>query len=73
VLPLVRALYERHEAGCCLHIVLDDYNVDDGAVDFCIGYARTAGHDECLRLAETLRRMSFTQRRKLASAKRGAA
>lgn len=24
VLPLVRAIYERHCAGCCLHIVTDD-------------------------------------------------
>lgn len=67
VLPLVRALYARHCAGCCLHILLDDGNVEDAHADFCIDYAMGEGHAECLRLAQLLRAMSKTQRRKLSA------
>src|SRR5690606_16179911 len=33
VLPLAQLVYRRHAAGCCLHVVLDDGNVDDDSVD----------------------------------------
>jgi hypothetical protein len=73
VAPLVRALYERHAAGCCLHIVLDDLNVSDDDVRFCIEFARSedATHDRpedrdaCVALGEKLLSMSRTQRLKL--------
>lgn len=65
VAPAVRALYVRHGAGCCLHIVLDDGNVEDHSVDFCIKYAQEEQHLECEKLARTLRMMSRTQRLKL--------
>ncbi len=65
VLPLVRALYRRNGAGCCLHIVLDDSNIHDSHVDFCIAQASASNHDDCLELGRQLRLMSKTQRSKL--------
>lgn len=67
VLPLVQALYARHAAGCCLHIVLEDGNVDDASVEFCITEASARAHDECHELAVLLGTMSRTQRAKLAA------
>lgn len=69
VLPLVLKLYQTYDggAGCCLHIVLDDGNVNDSSVDFCIKCAQDEGHPECEALARLLRQMSRTQRKKLAS------
>ena len=66
VRPLVVALYKRNQVGCCLHIVLDDGNVHDDHVQFCIDLAKTKGHEDCLALAKLLLRMSRTQRNKLA-------
>lgn len=67
VLPLVRSLYKRKggEVGCCLHIVLDDGNVNDGHVDFCEKTARDSGHEDCLLIAGKLKLMSKTQRIKI--------
>jgi len=67
VLPLVRRLYERHSAGCCWHVVLDDGNVGDGIVAETAADARAhpCGAAECLELATLLPQMSTTQRRKL--------
>ena len=64
-LPFVRTLYESHGAGCCLHIVLDDGNIEDSSVEFCIRYAEEQGHGSCAALARMLRSMSKTQRQKL--------
>jgi hypothetical protein len=60
----VKAFMARNPVGCCVHIVLDDGNVDDDSVAFCVGYARENEHPECVAMAETLLRMSRTQRRK---------
>lgn len=38
-------------AGGNLHIVLDDGNVDDGAINFCYGYASAKEDEEGVRLA----------------------
>jgi hypothetical protein len=70
VAPLVRALYEVHPAGCCLHIVLDDGNVQDSNVQFCLDLAVERGHASCAALAVLLGGMSKTQRTKLARGKR---
>lgn len=67
VLPAVRELYARHGAGCCLHIVLDDGNIHDSNIEFCIKYAIEEGHPECEALARRLLLMSRTQRLKLGS------
>jgi hypothetical protein len=69
IAPLVRALYRspRAAAGCCLHITLDDGNVEDSSVEYCIARAEEAGHAYCGALARALRSMSKTQRLKLRS------
>lgn len=67
VLPLVNALYSTYEGcvGCCLHNVLDDGNIEDSSVVFCLEWAKEQGHPKCIELAELLVRMSKTQRNKL--------
>ncbi len=65
VAPLVAALYERHCAGCCFHIVLDDGNVEDSSVEFCMQFAAENECSECMALGPLLLRMSRTQRSKL--------
>lgn len=62
---LVRALYENHPTGCCLHITLDDGNTDDSEVQFCVDWARKEGHPGCKLLAETLLKMSVEERDEL--------
>lgn len=69
VLPMVNAIYREHSAGCCLHNVLDDWNIEDSSVDFCAKYAAESGHAGCELLANTLRLMSRTQRAKLCKLK----
>lgn len=68
VLPLVRALYATpHGAvGGHLHVVLDDPNYEDGVVDACIERAAADKCSRCYALALILRRMSKTQRSRLA-------
>lgn len=68
VLPLVRALYrsEHGRVGGCFHIVLDDYNVEDHHVSWCLDNARERSCQPCTELGELLVRMSRTQRLKLA-------
>jgi hypothetical protein len=64
-IELVQSIYSR---GCdkgCLHIVLDDDNIKDKSVEFCIGVAEQAGHADCLELARLLLKLSKTQRIKL--------
>lgn len=67
ILPLVWDLYDRSPVGCCLHIVLDDGNVKDDHVRFCIEQAKEQKCESCLRLAEILLQMSKTQRKVLGS------
>jgi hypothetical protein len=65
VLPLVQALYQRHAAGCCLHIVLDDGNVSASSVAHVLAFARDTGHQDCIEIAGLLGLMSTSQRRRL--------
>ena len=67
VMPLVKALYERWEGGvgCCLHVLLDDGNVEDCFARSSIDRAIERGHVDCERLARLIYRMSWTQRRVL--------
>jgi hypothetical protein len=69
VLPLVQTVYARNEAGCCLHILLDDGNIKDNHAEFCLKYAREHGHADCIALAEKLVLMTQSQRWKLAKHK----
>lgn len=68
--PLVKAIYQRSCVGCCLHIVLDDDNVRDDDVQFCINYAHDQHHADCEQLARMLLLMSRTQRLKLGNDRR---
>ena len=62
-----RAYHAIHSTWGSLHIVLDDGNVKDADVEFCIRYARDKGDAEGAELAHLLSLMSPTQRRRLAS------
>jgi len=58
-------MMEGNENGGPLHIALDDGNMDDGHIDFCIAEA-TKVKDRCgIALGHILRLMSLTQRRKV--------
>jgi len=69
VLPLVLAYYAKpgNLAGGSLHLVLDDGNVDDDSVQYCLHHARAAGDVDGVALASTLAKMSRSQRRRLLS------
>lgn len=54
MLPIANAIYARHSAGCCWHVVLDDSNLDSAA--FCVEYARKEGHADCCALADLVER-----------------
>lgn len=64
---LVREVYQLPQggAGCCLHIVLDDYNTDLDSVLFCLNWAQDRGHLLCARVARLMMAMTKTQRREL--------
>lgn len=79
VLPLVNAYYcfDGCGTGGCLHIVLDDDNIEDGSITYCIECAKDpefwltkesyGGHDEAGELlGRLLLLMSMTQRGKIA-------
>ena len=55
-------LYTRRGSGCCLHAVVDDFNIGDSALDFCIQLAEEKGCSECLRLAKVFRALSLRER-----------
>ena len=65
VFPLLQAVYARHCAGCCAHIVTDDGNVEQESAEFCLQRAQERGHPDCLALCEALVLMTPTQRHKL--------
>lgn len=62
VATLDRELYTLSGAGCCLHVLTDDGNVDDGTADFCIQWAVKAGHTFCEHLARLIRTMPESDR-----------
>lgn len=71
VLRIVNLYYGKpgNESGGSLHTVLDDWNINDSSVDFCIAYADSAGDTDGAALARLLRKMSRTQRKKLCAQK----
>lgn len=52
---------------CCNHIVVDDMNISDRSVAFCIITAARRQHHPCLRLALLLAECSLTQRARVHS------
>jgi hypothetical protein len=61
-LELAQGIYERSWVGCCLHIVLDDGNVGTSHVECCVGWAREAGHADCVELATMMLGMTEGER-----------
>lgn len=53
-------------AGCCLHVLLDDCNTENGFAEFCAEWAIGQGHADCWAVAVKLASMTRTQRTKLA-------
>jgi hypothetical protein len=54
-----------NEAGGSLHLVLGDGNVENSSVEICLKHAQEENDYDGIRLAETLLRMSVSQRRKV--------
>lgn len=73
VLPLVEAYYRKpgNAVGGVLHIVLDDGNVKDDHVRFCLDEALLDGDEDGAHLARLLLRMTKTQRSKIVATHRG--
>jgi hypothetical protein len=69
VLPMMYAYRDTagNGVGGSLHIVLDDGNVEDGHVRWCIERAQECGDEEGVKLGETLLSMTKTQRKKLSA------
>ncbi len=67
VIERFKAYRASHGAWGSLHIVCDDFNVDDVSVNFCIQLAEDQDDLEGRELALILLQMSKTQRRKLAN------
>lgn len=67
VMPIVRAYLAKPENGVGgnLHIVLDDGNVHDDHVKFCIDQSIERGDKDGEYLGRILLSMSFTQRTKI--------
>lgn len=61
----VRAIYRSPggEAGCCLHIVVDDLDTSDSAVGICAQEATERKHVVCHMVASFLGRLTRVQRR----------
>lgn len=47
---------------CCLHIVTDDFNIDDSHIDFCVEQAQKEKHPTCEALALYFRDLSKDER-----------
>ena len=67
VLPFVRDLYQRNAVGCCLHIVLDDGNIKDKDVEFCINQAVELKGNYLLELLASLASFACLRLRRLAA------
>jgi len=58
--PLLKSIYNRNSAGCCLHVVIDDGNWDCGIdEDDCL-------HEDCRQAAEILIEMGLETRERIA-------
>lgn len=54
-----------NSVGGSLHIVLDDENIQDEHIEYCIKYAEECGDAEGVRLGKLLLKASMTQRKQL--------
>lgn len=69
IIPMILkyAALPGNSCGGSLHIVLDDGNVNDGSVSYCIKLARERSDIVGVELGKVLLRMSRTQRKKLSA------
>ena len=51
------AALDEEANGCCLHIVVSDFNVADMHLDSCLRDAEEAGHEDCARLARQFKEL----------------
>ena len=60
----IKQLYDREggSGGCCLHIVLDDNNIEDGHVAFCVDRAYQQSHEDCKLLSLSMLALTEEQR-----------
>ncbi len=67
VVPMAVAYHQKpgNGAGGNLHAVLDDSNIRDDDVSFCLSVCRERGDADGAKLAEALLRMTKTQRGKV--------
>ena len=67
ILKLAKEYYliEGNSIGGSLHIVLDDGNIEDDNIKFCINYAKQNDDIKGVELAELILQCSYTQRKKL--------
>lgn len=62
---ICKEYYQEEPVGGSLHIVLDDYNIDDESVIWCAGYACGKGDDMGGDIANLMRMMTVNQRERL--------
>ena len=60
------AYYRKHPTWGVLHIILEDFNVSDSDVRWCIEHAKEIGDRDGAELGSILLQMSKTQRMKMA-------
>ena len=65
VLPLARAIYHEHAAGCCAHIVLDDGNLEDKHVGWSLVHAIQKKHPICIAALTSIAALSEEERQQL--------
>lgn len=68
VQSLVAQIYERNSVGCCLHIALEDGNLKERHLQFCLQTAIDARHPDCQKVARKMLQMSASQRRRVRAA-----
>lgn len=54
--PLLKSIYDRNSAGCCLHVIVDDGNWD------CVIDPDDCVHDDCKQAAEIISDMDMETR-----------
>lgn len=53
-IAMIKPFYEREPSGGVLHVALDDGNMDDGCVKWCLEEAKKEGDEQAVEIAEFL-------------------
>jgi hypothetical protein len=61
LVPLIKAVYEDHCAGCCLHIVTDDGNYGPSNIEYVLNRALRESHPICIEAAKMMSLMTVSQ------------